>query len=102
MILESDLCKIFILGWLFLKYEYVVFLPYLWVFLGNFGATTTMPLPTTKAKRTHPLLFTGKTGVPVSRDKTSIRDSWHSSIVSKSSGCSHGTVRFRGKYFFHF
>ena len=50
MILESDLCKIFILGWLFLKYEYVVFLPYLWVFLGNFGATTTMPLPTTKAK----------------------------------------------------
>jgi len=37
--------------------------------LGNFGATTSMPLPTTKAKRTHPLLFTGKTGVPYQETK---------------------------------
>lgn len=37
--------------------------------LGNFGATTSMPLPTTKAKRTHPLVLIGKTGVPYQETK---------------------------------
>lgn len=72
--------------------------------LGNFGATTTMPLSTSKAKKQnktknpHPLLFTGKTGVLYQETK----------LVLETPGIlqlfqSHqGAVRFREKYFFHF